>query len=250
LLNRREWRAAVFIMRRTFWAGIALTVAAAGAGLWLTAHRITPAPPQPPVAPDIQAKFERITVRGRAQGDRRWELQADSIEVTKDQSLTRLEGLRQATLYSADKPLLSVRAKWANLRSPSRDMELGGGVELKSARNLVLRTDSLRWGAAQERLASAGAVEMAMGETEIRAARAYYLARPEQIVCDGGVRIRQGENFLAGNKLTADLRAETLEVAGGVRMRMRVAEGREFTGAEGPLGAMKGLLEKAPKEKR
>jgi len=238
-------------MRRRYWAAIALTVTVAGAGLWLTARRITPEPrSQPPVAPNIQAKFEGITVRGRSEGDRRWELEADSIEVTKDQTLTRLDGLRRATLYSGAKPLLSVRAKWANLRSPSRDLELGGGVELKSSRDLVLRTDSLRWGAAQERLVSAGAVEMAMGDTKVRAARAYYLAQPEQIVCDGGVRIRQGENFLTGSKLTADLRAETLEVAGGVRMRMRVAEGREFSGNEGPLGAMKGLLEKAPKEAR
>jgi len=238
-------------MRKALWSVIALTLLAAGAGLWLTARRIAPEQPlQPPVAPEIQVKFERITVRGRAQGNRRWELEADSIELTKDHSLTRLEGLRRATLYAGDKPQLSARAAWAALRSPSRDLELGGGVEVTSAQGLRLRTDSLRWRAEQERLVSAGPVEMAMGDTSIKAARAYYLAQQERIICDGGVKIEQGQNHLTGEKLTADLRDQTLEIAGGVRMRLRVEEGREFSGTEGPLGAMKGLIEKAPKEGR
>jgi len=238
-------------MRKAFWAVIAVTVLAASAALWLTARRIAPATPlEPPVAPEIQVKFERITVRGRAQGNRRWELEAKSIELTKDQSLTRLDGLRRATLYSGDKPQLSARAAWVTLRSPSRDMELGGGVEVKSAQGLVLRTDSLGWRAKQERLVSAGPVRMTMGDTSVEAARAYYLAQQEQVICDRGVKIRQGQNYLTGENLIADLRAQTLEIAGGVRMRLRVEEGREFSGTEGPLGAMKGLLEKAPKEGR
>jgi LPS export ABC transporter protein LptC len=238
-------------MRTALWAVIALTAAAAVGGLWLTASRIAPeAQPRLPVAPEIQIKFDRITVRGRAEGDRYWELEAKSIEVTRDQSITRLEGLRRATLYAGDKPQLTARAQWAALRSPSRDMELGGGVEVESDAGLLLRTESLRWDAQRERLASAGPVEMELGDTRVTAARAYYVAEGERIVCDGDVQIRQGENYLTGEKLSADLRAETLEVAGGVRMRVRVEEGREFTGTEGPLGAMKGLIEKAPKEAR
>ena len=237
-------------MRRVIRVMIALTVVAAAAGLWMTARRITPEPAvNLPVAADIQVKFERITVRGRAKGDRRWELEARSVELTKDQSLTRLDGLRRATLYSGREPQLSARAAWAKLHSPSRDLELGGGVEVKSARGLTLRTDALRWQAKGERLTAAGPVIIAMGDTGVEAAQADYLAQNEQIICDGGVKIRQGNNYLTGRKLTADLRQDTLEVAGGVRMRLRVEEGREFTGTEGPLGAMKGFLEKAPREK-
>ncbi|UCH36517.1 MAG: LPS export ABC transporter periplasmic protein LptC [Armatimonadota bacterium] len=238
-------------MRIALLAAIALTAAAAVAYLWLTASRIAPEPqPRLPVAPEIQVKFDRITVRGRAEGDRYWELEAQSIEMTRDQSLTRLQGLRRATLYAGDKPQLFARAQWAALRSPSRDMELGGGVEVKSDAGLLLRTESLRWDAERERLTSAGPVEMELGETMVTATRAYYVADGEKIVCDGRVQIRQGENYLTGEKLSADLRAETLEIAGGVRMRLRVEEGRELTETEGPLGAMKSLLEKAPKEAR
>ena len=236
-------------MRKVLRPVIALAVIAGGLGLWLIARRIAPErPPESPVAPEIQVKFEHITVRGRAQGDRRWELEADSIELTRDQSLTRLDGLRRATLYAGTKPQLSARAAWAALHSPSRDLELGGGVEITSPQGLRLRTDAVRWRADQERLVAAGPVEMTMGDTTVTAPRAYYLAAPEQIICEGGVRIRQGRDHLTGDKLTADLRDQTIEIAGGVRMRMRVAEGREFSGTAGPLGAMKGLLEKAPKE--
>jgi LPS export ABC transporter protein LptC len=238
-------------MRKALWSVIALTVAAAVAGLWLTAHRIArEQPPSASVAPEVQVKFEHITLRGRAQGDRRWELEANSIELTKDRSLTRLTGLRRATLYAGSRPQLSVRAAWAALHSPSRDLELGGGVEVESAQGLRLRTDALSWRAEQERLVSAGPVKMAMGDTSVEAARAYYLAQQERIICDGGVKIEQGQNYLTGDKLIADLRDQTLEIAGGVRMRVRMEEGREFSGTEGPLGAMKGLLEKAPREAR
>jgi len=229
---------------------IILTLIAAGGGLWLTARRVPPhAQPKASPLPQYQVKFDRITVRGRGQGNRRWELQARSIEMSKDQTLTRLDGLNRATLFAGDKPQLSARAAWARLRSPSRDMELGGGVEVKSADGLVLRTASLGWRAHDERLASAGPVEIAMGDTRVKAARMAYLAQPEQLICDGGVRIRHGNDQLVGEKLRADLKTQQLEIAGDVRMRLRVAEGAEFRGAQGPLGAMKGLLEKTPKEK-
>jgi LPS export ABC transporter protein LptC len=230
---------------------IAVTVAAAGGALWLTMRRIAPRELSlPSIPPDIQVRFDRITVRGRAEGGRRWELEARSVELTRDQSLTRLDGLRHATLYAGDKPQLSVRAAWAKLESPSRNMELGGGVEVTSPAGLMLRTDRLLWRAQDERLDTGGAVEMRIGDTAVRAPRAYYLARSESLVCEGGVRIKQGPNYLSGERLTADLGAETLEIAGDVRMRMRVAEGQEFAGTEGPLGAMQGLLEKVPKEGR
>jgi LPS export ABC transporter protein LptC len=235
--------------RNGLWPVIVLTLLAAGGGLWLTARRIAPhAPPKASPEPQFQVKFDRITVRGRGQGNRRWELEARSIELSKDQALTRLDGLNRATLFAGDKPQLSARAAWAQLRSPSRDMEIGGGVEVRSAEGLVLRTDRLGWRARDERLACAGPVEMSVGDTRVKAARMAYLAQPEQIVCDGGVRIRRGSDQLAGQRLRADLRAQTLEITGDVHMRLRVAEGAEFKGAQGPLGAMKGLLEKAPKE--
>jgi LPS export ABC transporter protein LptC len=238
-------------MRRRLWAAAAIAIVAASAAFWLTARRITPEPPEsPPVPPEIQVKFERITVRGRAEGDRLWELEARSIELTKDQKLTRLDGLRRATLLADGKPQLSASAKWAKLESPSRDIELGGGVEVRSDSGMALRADSLRWRASEERLVSTGPVTMDLGDTTVNAARAYYLAQPEQIVSDGGVKIKQGQNYLTGTKLVADLRAQTLEIVGGVRMRLRVNPSRDFTGSEGPLGAMKGLLEKAPKEAR
>ena len=237
-------------MRVALWpAIIALTAATAAGGLWLTARRIAPRQaPSSPVSPDVEVKFERITVRGRAHGDRRWELEARTVELTKDRRLARLQGLRRATLYADGQPQLYARAEWAQLESPAGDIQLGGGVELTSPRGLVLRARSLRWHAEQERLDSAGPVEMEVGEAMVTAPRAYYLAAGEKMICGDGVEIRQQDSYLSGDKLTADLAAETLDIEGGVRMRLRVEDGREFTGAEGPLGAMRGLLEKAPKE--
>ena len=238
-------------MRRTLWAAAAIAVIAAGAAFWLTARRIGPETPlTPPVPPEIQVKFDRITVRGRAEGNRSWELEAKSVELTKDQRLTRLDGLRRAVLLSNGKPQLSASAKWATLESPSRDIELGGGVVVKSGSGMALRAGSLKWRAEEERLVSAGPVTIDLGDTIVNAAQAYYLAQPERIVSEGGVRIRQGENNLTADKLVADLGAQTLDIIGGVRMRLRVDTSRDFTGTEGPLGAMKGLLEKAPKETR
>ncbi len=246
----------VSTVRVRVWAAAtaAALIAAAGGGLWLTARRITSGHfPAVPLAPEIKVRFERVVLRGRAQGDRRWELHADSVQVTRDQRLTRLDGVRQATLYAGDKPELSVKAKWAQLESPSRDMELGGGVEMRSSRGLVLRTERLRWRAQQERLDSAGAVKLTIGDTRppepsgrasISAPHACYLAQRQQVVCDGGVTIEQGAGYLGGERLTADLAAQTLELAGGVRMRLRVSEGQELAGTVGPLEALPGLLDK------
>jgi LPS export ABC transporter protein LptC len=237
-------------MRLTFWAAVtALAVAAVG-GMWLTSRRIAPRELAPLVAPDLQVKFERVTVRGRAGDDRWWELEAESVELTKDQRLTRLDGLRHASLYYGKQRQLTARAAWARLQSPAGDLELGGGVEVTSPAGLVLRAERLRWQARPERLDSAGPVTMTMGDTTVRAPRASYSARTQRIVCDGGVQIAQGRDRLRADRLTVDLAAETLELAGGVRMRARVREGRELAEGEGLLGAMPKLLEKAPREGR
>lgn len=238
------------MMRISRWAAVILVVAMAGGGLWLSARRIMHRQlPPPPVAPEIQVRFEHLIVRGRATDDRRWEIEAESVELTRDQRWTRLNGLRRATLYAGDQPQLSARAKWARLESPSRNMELGGGVEVTSPSGLVMHTAGVHWQADEERLDSAGPVHIAIADTTVEAPRFSYLAQREQIVCAGGVRIKQGPNHLCGDKLTMDLAAETLEIAGNVGMRVQVAEGRELAAVQSPLGAMQGLLETLPKER-
>jgi LPS export ABC transporter protein LptC len=188
------------------------------------------APAAPEVPADLGLQFKDIKIVQRSGGQIEWELQAASVEVSKDERVTVLTGVRRAVLYRAGKPQATLSADRVRLNAATKNLVAEGHVIIQGQEaapadqpGVLLRTTRARWMDQEQKLVCPDPVQMQLGGRVFQAPKLYLLVRERRIVLPR-VKVTGPEGTLTADHLTADPEAETLEVEGNVRMRVRLDE--------------------------
>jgi len=209
--------AASIVSRRRLlaWAAVLAVVAAAGCA---KSRAIRKASNPPDVA------FRKITIRGWSASGLEWELSADQVEVGSGRRVTVMKDLRRAALMRGGKPEVEVSARQVRVDNETHDLELAGGVTLRTAAGLEVKAAALRWIARLDRLQSDGPAQMRLGEARLDTPLAIYDAVGKRLVCPRGIRVVSPASTLRADRLVAEVETRELRLAGDVRMRMRVQD--------------------------
>ncbi|MGC8834343.1 MAG: LPS export ABC transporter periplasmic protein LptC, partial [Armatimonadota bacterium] len=125
-------------------------------------------------APVVRMRGAGIVLKSK--GNRLWEMDADSIEVSQDRRTTTMDGLKNGRLYKGGKPVVTLTAARAVYDSQTRALRVFGGVTATTASGLILTTDVVEWSEKSRRL-----------------------------ICPGKVVVRTKEATITGDWLEADL---------------------------------------------
>jgi len=134
-------------------------------------------------APVVRMREAGIVLK--SEGNRLWEMSADSIEVSRDRRTTVMDGLKNGKLYRDGKPIVTLTAARAVYDSQTRILRVFGGVTATTASGLVLTTDVVEWSEKSRRL-----------------------------LCPGRVVVRTKEATITGDWLEADLELRRYTVHG------------------------------------
>ena len=237
------------VSRKKGWlvVGILATFLLAGLVYWISqTWPILPTQkPQAEIPADLGLKFEDIKVVQRSQGKLEWELAAQSVQVSKDRQITNLSGLKKGVYYRDGQPELNITAQRVRLNSQTKNMVVEGEVMVSDNRGMVLRTPTVKWIAAEQKLVCPQPVQAQLGSTQFKADKLYYLARERKLICPAEVELTTGDNRLTGDKLVAHSDSEEVEISGNVRMKVKVDEIDKLFSQELPLPKL-GTSKKEP----
>jgi len=150
-------------------------------------------------APPKQEEKPAIAIAGPSlarfdeEGQRLWELEAESITVDKEHDQTCAAGVKLKFLKD-DKVTLEVTATRLLLFNKSEEMELTGGPEAHNDRGLSFRTERRRWDPDREVLRGEGEVEVAQGENRLSGRGFEYSPQ------EGKLSIKEGAHLIISPK--------------------------------------------------
>jgi hypothetical protein len=203
---------------------LAVTAAAALAA-WLLYHapRSSTIPAEDRTG-DVRLRLEQIEVRGRRGGEKDWDLRAESIEVPRRGGIKILKTVREAVLYRAGEPYLSMEAGEIRLDEGSRSLEVRGGLRARMGERIRFSAASADWDPDERKLTCGGPVVLELGRTRLTAPSMVCDSLGGRFVCPAGVEVRAGRNFMRADRLAVDVEDEVLAMTGHGRGRFWVGE--------------------------
>lgn len=124
----------------------------------------------------IGIRFKGATLVGRSGGKKVWEINARSIDISKDRRLATFSGLTHGSLLQNDKKIASISADRVVYNIFSRDVSTPGTAEMKIVNGPSFKVHKVYWN-----------------------------SRKSRLFCEGGVDLVIGANTMHGERLTADL---------------------------------------------
>lgn len=191
--------------RLRFLVALLLIVAAAtGLGLWLRASTSSTSSTSPTAEPkpapakvekekekETTAEFTRIFIVGRQNGIKQWEFRANQVQVLQDRSGSNeeyvLKAIRDGVIYRDGKPYLRFEAGMASYDRVRNDFSLTEGLTVRSTSGDWMKTTSVFWDAAQEKLIGRAPVEMSLKGTSVKAPSWEVDVKAEVLEAHGGV---------------------------------------------------------------
>jgi LPS export ABC transporter protein LptC len=118
------------------WSWLALLVVLVGSGAWglEELNRPAPPPPKPPPAA-AQSRMETLSLTEIQDGDKRWVLEGKKADISKDQGLVNLTGVRVEFFGPGEH--LKVKADEGLFHTKTRILTLIGHVEMEQGDLLV-----------------------------------------------------------------------------------------------------------------
>jgi len=115
------------------WKGLAVLVLLAGLGFWglHELNRPAPPPPKPPTPAETKARMETLALTEIQEGDKRWTLEAQSADFSKDKMEVKINGVKVEFFGGPDK-VVRVKAQEGLIDTKTRVLTLQGGVEMVS----------------------------------------------------------------------------------------------------------------------
>jgi LPS export ABC transporter protein LptC len=106
-----------------------------------------------PVMPSIALRLEAARLAGRSHGRASWRFDAESVEVSRDRSVTILTGIRNGVVCDrAGAPQLFVTARRAVYRPLTEDILVEGGAKVGTREHLAIGSERLIWNGKEQRL--------------------------------------------------------------------------------------------------
>jgi LPS export ABC transporter protein LptC len=170
---------------------ILFLLAAITGGIFL-GLRTVPEPPKQEYTPAFAIAGPSLA-RFDEEGQRLWELEAESITVAYEHDQTCAEGVK-LKFFKDDKVTLEVTAARLLLFNKSEEMELTGGIEAHNDRELNFHTEQLRWDPQREVLLGEGEVEVAQGENRLSGRGFEYSPQ------EGKLSIKEGAHLIISPK--------------------------------------------------
>jgi len=174
---------------------------------------------------DISVDIEGVNALVvRQDGKKLWEMTADRIIISKDRTVTKIQGLRNGTYFRDDEPLMSFRAKVLRLNSVTKNIEIDGEVQVTAYNGLLFTTDHVSWRAQRRVLICPGEITASLRKMLFRSKRLELYPDENRLICPNAVRVTIGASLLTGTRLVANLDTENVEIVGPITMRARVGE--------------------------
>ncbi len=191
-----------------------------------------PSPAASPSGKETAAEFTQIFIAGRQDGVKQWEFRANQVQVLQDRSGGNeeylLKAIKSGVIYRDGKPYLRFEAGKASYDRAKNDFLLTEGLEVRSTEGDSMKSASVFWDAARERLIGRSPVEMSLKGTSVQAPTWEVDVKAEVLEAHGGVILRSD---------TVEGRME------GIRYDFRKRE-TEFLGLE----ELNLVIEKKPSE--
>ncbi|MCC6443412.1 MAG: hypothetical protein IT210_08140 [Armatimonadetes bacterium] len=212
---------------------ILIALLAIGGLLWAFRHYqessrgVSSKPDAAQAVGDVGMRFDGVRLVGwTTGGEKRWEMEAETITVSKDKMTSSLKGITKGVFYNNGRPVFRLKAREAIVQGSSQheDVKIRGGLTVTGENGVKIVTPSLEWqGYRQKFLCSSPIVatfnnltlkiERAEGDITVRAIRAVV---PKSVVYRKGQRLfvlhAPGAEFLYNDR-THDVR-----IQGGVRV--------------------------------
>ena len=151
---------------------------------------------------------------GWYQGQRQWRLRARSVQVVGENSLTRLEDIREGVIYRDGQPYLGFSSAGGEWDQSNGSLRLWGGVEVSLEGRTVFATESLHWDGNTERLVVPGRAQLFWDGQELEADRLEAGVPSQTIVATGKVRVAQTGQALEAERVIIDLHTGELRAEG------------------------------------
>jgi hypothetical protein len=140
----------------------------------------------------IGIRFKGATLVGRSDGKKVWQINAKSIDISKDRRFATFTGLTHGLLLRDDKKVASLSADRVVYNILSRDVSTPGTAEMKIVNGPSFKVHKVYWS-----------------------------GRKSRLFCEGGVDAVIGASTMHGDRLTADLERKEIvatKVKGQIRL--------------------------------
>jgi len=241
-----------WVDRRVWILFLIASLAALGYAAWQ--HRHSRHKRQLQLSPALHVELHHLVVAGRERGKKGWELEAETVRVSRDERFTDLRQVRRGVLYSQGKPTLRLRAGTARLDAQTRDLKISNGITVDGEDGLRIRSEQANWIAERQTLVCPRPIVVSVNQVRILAPRVEYQADRKLLICPSGVRASSGRNQLRAERLVVRAGSEELALAGGLQARLNLEGARRLladrTLSERIRARVRALLSLAPERNK
>jgi len=151
-----------------------------------------------------------------------WKLYCRLFELDKEGTFASITGLEEATYFKDEKPLASLRADWARVNHHSKNIQIGGQVEIMSEEGLLLAADELRWLDREKKLVCPKLKTAQYRAATLDTQRLYYFPDEQKIECPDPLKLTYHQNRAQGQRVTVYLNTSVFELAGPAEVSVMV----------------------------
>jgi LPS export ABC transporter protein LptC len=142
--------------------------------------------------------FKDIKFVGHHKGERQWELEAQVVDVVKDQDVVEFRQIRSGTVFRDGGPYMKFLASSGRYYAKEDNFVIEGAVNLVSKDGDVFQASSLQWNPQTRQVTSLGAVDAKVKGLWFRADRFAVDVSGEWLLASGNVQVVKdnGDSFL------------------------------------------------------
>lgn len=175
-----------------------------------------------PAQPDIEAKgIHELIVRER--GHKVWLLRADKVKVGAEPSIVVVDGLREATYFRNDQPVMTLSASMLRLNRKTRNLALSGQIRVTTPQGLNLQTQTVFWSASKKQIWCPGKVVAVIGGMFFQTKGLRFYPERHRVECSSAVLVSWSNSELRADRLTLDIESQVADLAGNVFMKTHMA---------------------------
>lgn len=140
----------------------------------------------------LAIRFNNAKLVGRSEGEKVWELEAKSIELSRDRRLTTFKGVARGSLIQDGEKIASISADEVTYNTFTRNVMAPGVAELKLEKGPSFKVHKIYWN-----------------------------AKKSKLYCEDGVEAVLDGSTIQGDRMIADLENKELEihkVRGSIRL--------------------------------
>ena len=154
----------------------------------------------------------------RKDGQRHWQITADSVAVVQNGDAWLARGVSKATLFRDDKPWLFLSAPRVRLSNLSKNLDAVGGVKATGPDQFSFSTPQARWLDRKKLVEIPGPARAQLRGMSFSAPNLSYQWDKGALSCADQVEVRAPGAVLRGSKLEANLKTRQIELGGGVEL--------------------------------